>query len=68
MTEMAESVEADRNGRRANTEAMTELLEAQAKSEEGLSGYWFDMLYVERYKMYVKGSIEEEFADVITRK
>lgn len=67
MTEMAEAVEADRNGKRANTEAMAELLEVQAKSEEGLTDYWFDMWYGEYYKMYVKGSIEEEFADVVIR-
>ena len=47
MTEMAEAVEADRNGKRANTEAMAELLEVQAKSKEGLSDYWFGMWYGE---------------------
>ena len=67
MTEMAEAVEADRNDKRANTQAMAELLEVQAKSEEGLSDHWFDMWYGEYYKMYVKGSIEEEFADVVIR-
>ena len=49
MTEMAEAVEADRNDKRANTQAMAELLEVQAKSEEGLSDHWFDMWYGEYY-------------------
>ena len=67
MTEMAEAVEADRNGRRANTEAMADVMKVQAESEEGLSDHWYDMWYGEYYKMYVKGSIEEEFADVVIR-
>ena len=67
MTEMAEAIEADRNGKRANTEAMAELMRVQAESEEGLSDHWYDMWYGEYYKMYVKGSIEEEFADVVIR-
>ena len=68
MTEMAEAVEADRNGaKRANTEAMGKLMEEQAASEEGLSAHWYDMWYGEYYKMYVKGSIDEEFADVVIR-
>ena len=67
MTEMAEAVEADRNGKRANTEAMADLLKVQAESEEGLSAHWYDMWYGEYYKMYVKGSIDEEFADVVIR-
>ena len=67
MTEMAEAIEADRNGKRANTDAMAELLDAQAKSKEGLSAHWYDMWYSEYYNFYVKGSIEEEFADVVIR-
>ena len=67
MTEMAEAVEADRNDKRANTEAMADLLRVQAESEEGLSEHWYDMWYGEYYKLYVKGSIEEEFADVVIR-
>lgn len=67
LTEIAELIEADRNGKRANTQAMAELLEAQAKSKEGLSDGWFDMWYSDYYNLYVKGSIEEEFADVVIR-
>lgn len=67
MTEIAEAVEADRNDRRANTEAMADLMRVQADSKEGLSDHWCDMWYSTYYKMYVKGSIEEEFADVVIR-
>lgn len=67
MTEIAEAVEADRNGRRANTEAMADLMLLQAESAEGLSDRWYDMWYQTYYEAYVKGSIEEEFADVVIR-
>ena len=67
ITEVAEVVEADRNYKHANTDAMSDLLRVQAKSEEGLSEHWYDMWYSEYYKMYVKGSIEEELADVVIR-
>lgn len=67
MTEMAEAVEADRNNRRANTKRMAEIIEFQAKSDEGLSYDWYEKWYQLYYKEYIKGSIEEEFADVVIR-
>jgi NTP pyrophosphatase (non-canonical NTP hydrolase) len=68
MTEMAEAIEADRNNnRRADSVGFAELLRLQAESTEGLSDYWYDMWYCVYYKEYIKGSIEEEFADVVIR-
>lgn len=67
MTEIAEAVEADRNNRRADTEAMKDLMEMQAASKEGLSVRWYDMWFEVYYKDYIKGSIEEEFADIVIR-
>ena len=67
MTEMVEAVEADRNNRRANTKRMAEIIEFQAKSDEGLSYDWYEKWYKLYYKEYIKGSIEEEFADVVIR-
>lgn len=58
MTEMAEAVEADRNGRRADIELFN-------KKMSNLDGS--DECFKEMYKRYIKGSIEEEFADVVTR-
>lgn len=68
LTEMAEAIEADRNNnKRANSTGFHELLINQAESIEGLSDYWYDMWYCIYYKEYIKGSIEEEFADVVIR-
>ena len=58
MTEMAEAVEADRNGRRADMESFNERMSNLDGSDE---------CFKEMYKRYVKGSIEEEFADVVIR-
>ena len=68
MTEVAEAVEADRNGRRAESKEFAELLDKQPKaidSETNSAIYksWFEATY----KNYIKGSIEEEFADVVIR-
>ena len=67
MTEVAEAVEADRNNRRANTEMMAEIMKVQAESEYGLTPQWYDYWFMDYYREYVKGSIEEEFADVVIR-
>lgn len=58
MTEMAEAVEADRNGRRADMESFYERMSNLDGSDE---------CFKEMYKRYIKGSIEEEFADVVIR-
>ena len=58
MTEMAEAIEADRNGRRADMESFNERMSNLDGSDE---------CFKEMYKRYVKGSIEEEFADVVIR-
>lgn len=58
MTEMAEAVEADRNGRRADMESFNERMSNLDGSDE---------CFKEMYKRYIKGSIEEEFADVVIR-
>ena len=58
MTEMAEAIEADRNGRRADMESFNERMSNLDGSDE---------CFKEMYKRYIKGSIEEEFADVVTR-
>jgi hypothetical protein len=58
MTEVAEAVEADRNGVRADIERFNERMANLDGSKE---------CFKEMYKRYIKGSIEEEFADVIIR-
>ena len=58
MTEMAEAIEADRNGRRADLESFNERMSNLDGSDE---------CFKEMYKRYIKGSIEEEFADVVIR-
>lgn len=58
LTEIAELIEADRNGRRADMESYNERMSNLAGSDE---------CFKEMYKRYIKGSIEEEFADVVIR-
>ena len=58
MTEMAEAVEADRNGRRADLKTFKYKMKHLDGSDE---------CFKEMYRRYIKGSIEEEFADVVIR-
>lgn len=67
MTEIAEAVEADRNGKRANTEAMADVMKTQEEGEIGFTQQWYETWFTVYYKEYIKGSIEEEFADVVIR-
>ena len=59
MTEMAEAVEADRNGRRSMDAEFKSVLTFEATNK--------DTYFKACYKYYIKGSIEEEFADVVIR-
>ena len=59
MTEMAEAVEADRNGRRSEDAEFNIALTFEASNK--------DSYFKACYKDYIKGSIEEEFADVVIR-
>ena len=67
ITEVAEAVEADRKGRRANTQAMKETLRIQKEGEIGLTEQWYQDWFPVYYKEYIKGSIDEEFADICIR-
>jgi NTP pyrophosphatase (non-canonical NTP hydrolase) len=58
MTEMSEAIEADRNGIRADIESFNERMSNLDGSDE---------CFKEMYKRYIKGSIDEEFADVVIR-
>lgn len=58
MTEMAKAIEADRNGRRADMESFNERMSNLDGSDE---------CFKEMYKRYIKGTIEEKFADVVIR-
>lgn len=60
MTEMAEAVEADRKGRRANMEAFRKF---SMEGEKDTHKEW----YMSLYQNYIKGSLEEEFADIVIR-
>ncbi len=59
MTEMAEAVEADRNGRRSEDAEFKRALTFEAANKASY--------FKACYKDYIKGSIEEEFADVVIR-
>lgn len=67
VTEASEAVEADRNGRRAKTDMMANVIRMQAWSETGLCQGWYESWFEIYYDEYVRGSIEEEFADVVIR-
>ena len=67
ITEVAEAVEADRKGQRANTQAMRETLRIQKKGDIGLTERWYQDWFPVYYNEYIKGSIDEEFADICIR-
>ena len=67
ITEASEAVEADRNDKRARTDEMEYVMVTQANSEYGLTPEWYSMWFEDYYEEYVKGTVEEEFADVIIR-
>lgn len=67
MTEVAEAVEADRKDKRAKTDMMADVMRTQCENKEGLSKEWYEKWFEVYYDEYVKGSIEEEFADMIIR-
>ena len=67
MTEVAEAVEADREGRRAKTDMMEDVIRTQAEGEIGLTQQWYETWFTTYYDEYIKKSIEEEFADVVIR-
>lgn len=68
VTEAAEAVEADRNGRRAQTKEFEELLAKQPKAiDEETNSAIYNSWFEATYENYIKGSIEEEFADTIIR-
>ena len=67
MTEVAEAVEADRNNRRAKTDIMADVIKVQSESEIGLCQQWYETWFQVYYDEYIKGSIEEEFADIVIR-
>ena len=67
MTEMAEAVEADRNGRRAYSDEFAKLLGPNNETSLQLADGVYRSNFAALYKNYIKGSIEEEFADVVIR-
>lgn len=67
MTEVAEAVEADRKSRYAKTNLMENVMKAQSESEYGLTQQWYDTWFDIYYNEYVKGSVDEEFADIVIR-
>lgn len=67
MTEVAEAVDADRKGQRANTQAMKETLRIQKEGEIGLTEQWYQNWYSVYFNEYIKGSVDEEFADIFIR-
>lgn len=67
MTEIAEAVEADRKHRRANSDEMKELFRIADKGKLQVTERWYRDFFPIHFDEYVKGSIEEEFADICIR-
>ena len=64
MTEVAEAIEADRKGRRFSEEAKGKYLAVTTDSE----GYHATVAIMKMaYEDYIKGTVEEEFADICIR-
>lgn len=68
MTELSEAVEADRNGRRAQTAEFEEFLSKLTKATDAeTDSFIYQSWFMTSYKNLLKGSIEEEFADIVIR-
>ena len=67
MTEVAEAVEADRKGQSANTNKMKDVLKVQREAEGEISSVWYEFWFPTYYKEYIKGSVDEELADIFIR-
>lgn len=64
ITEVAEMVEADRNGRKADLQAYKNSLSPDAQTRRG----WFGVVDdPEEFEKYVKDTIEDEMADIVIR-
>lgn len=64
MTEVAEAIEADRKGRKFSEEAKTKYLAVTTDSE----GYHVTVAIMKMaYEDFIKGTVEEEFADICIR-
>ncbi len=66
MTEIAEAVEADRNGRYADVETFNKRMAFVDRCFAHCNTI-HKLCFKYMYKRYIKGSIEEEFADVVIR-
>ena len=64
MTEVAEAVEADRNSRRADIYRMDSCVTSLNAADESKLR---QLVFKEYYDCHVKGTVEEEFADIVIR-
>lgn len=67
ITEVAEAIEADRVGKYADSTALSSIIKCQSESEYGLTEEWYESWFHVYYDEYIKGSVEEEFADIVIR-
>lgn len=64
MTEVSEAVEADRNQRRLSKEAKEKFITVTTDSDDY---HVTDKIFKMAYQDYIKGTVEEEFADICIR-
>jgi hypothetical protein len=62
-----EAVEADRNNRRGNLQAMVAVINCQETSERGITDQWMETWFKLYFEERVKDSVGDELADAIIR-
>lgn len=67
VSELMEAVEADRNERYGNLQAMVAIVDQQAASEYGITDEWMSFWFKTYFKERVKDSVGDELADAIIR-
>ena len=67
VSELMEAVEADRNNRRGNLQAMVAVINCQETSERGITDQWMETWFKLYFEERVKDSVGDELADAIIR-
>lgn len=67
VSELMEAVEADRNDRYGNLQAMVKIVDDQAASEYGITDHWLEFWFKTYFEERVKDSVGDELADALIR-
>jgi len=67
VSELMEAVEADRNERYGNLQAMVKIVDDQETSEYGITDHWLEFWFKTYFEERVKDTVGDELADALIR-